>query len=69
VTGLALRPLQPGDAPALRRIVQTPAVARWWDAPDPGFPLTDDPDSTRLTILYNNAVAGLVQYREEDRPG
>jgi aminoglycoside 6'-N-acetyltransferase len=65
---LTLRPLQPGDAPALLRILQTPEVARWWDAPDPGFPLTDDPESVRLTIVVEGAVAGLVQYWEETDP-
>jgi aminoglycoside 6'-N-acetyltransferase len=65
---LTLRPLQPGDAPALLRILQTPEVARWWDAPDPGFPLTDDPESVRLTIVVDGAVAGLVQYWEETDP-
>jgi aminoglycoside 6'-N-acetyltransferase len=66
--GLVLRALQAGDAPALRRIVATPEVARWWDAPDPGFPLTDDPESTRLTIVCDGAVAGLVQFWEETDP-
>jgi aminoglycoside 6'-N-acetyltransferase len=65
---LVLRPLQPGDAAALLRILQTPEVARWWDAPDPGFPLTDDPESVRLTIVVAGAVAGLVQYWEETDP-
>jgi aminoglycoside 6'-N-acetyltransferase len=68
VTGLVLRPLVPGDAAELLRILQTPEVARWWDAPDPGFPLTDDPESTRLTIVCDNAVTGLTQYWEETEP-
>jgi aminoglycoside 6'-N-acetyltransferase len=68
VTGLALHPLVPDHAAELLRILQTPEVARWWDAPDPGFPLTDDPESTRLTILHDDAVAGLVQYWEETEP-
>jgi aminoglycoside 6'-N-acetyltransferase len=65
---LRLRPLAPGDAPALLRILQTPEVARWWDAPDPGFPLTDDPESVRLTIVVDGRVAGLVQFWEEPDP-
>jgi aminoglycoside 6'-N-acetyltransferase len=65
---LQLRPLEPADAPELLRILQTPEVARWWDAPEPGFPLTDDPDSVRLTILVDGAVAGLIQYWEETDP-
>jgi aminoglycoside 6'-N-acetyltransferase len=62
---LELRPLRPDDAPALLRILQTPEVARWWDVPEPGFPLTDDPESVRLTIVVGGAVAGMIQYWEE----
>ena len=40
---------------------------RWWDAPDEGFPW-DEPDSTRLTIVVDGAVAGLIQYHEEPEP-
>jgi aminoglycoside 6'-N-acetyltransferase len=65
---LALRPLRPGDAAELLRILRTPEVARWWDAPAPGFPLTDDPESVRLTILVDGRVAGLIQYWEETEP-
>jgi aminoglycoside 6'-N-acetyltransferase len=65
---LTLRPLAPADAPELLRIVQTPGVARWWGAPDPGFPLSDDPESVRLTIVVEGHVAGLIQYWEEPEP-
>jgi aminoglycoside 6'-N-acetyltransferase len=65
---LVLRPLAAEDADELLRILRTPEVARWWDAPDPGFPLTDDPDSTRLTVVVDGAVAGLVQFAEETDP-
>ena len=40
---------------------------RWWDAPDECFPW-DEPDSTRLTIVVDGAVAGLIQYSEEPEP-
>src|SRR3954463_6672521 len=63
-----LRPLAPRGAPELLRILQTPEVARWWDVPEPGFPLTDDPESVRMTILVDGAVAGLIQYWEETDP-
>jgi aminoglycoside 6'-N-acetyltransferase len=63
-----LRPLEPRDAADLRRILREPAVARWWDAPDDGFPLEDDPDATRLVIEVDGAVAGMVQYAEELEP-
>src|SRR4051812_40078784 len=65
---LTLRPLAPEDGPELLRILQTPEVARWWDVPEPGFPLTDDPESVRLTIVVGGRVAGLVQYWEETEP-
>ena len=63
-----LRPLEPRDAADLRRILLEPEVARWWDAPDDGFPLGDDPDSTRLVLEVDGAVAGMVQYAEELDP-
>jgi aminoglycoside 6'-N-acetyltransferase len=44
-------------------------VARWWDAPSDDFPLSDDdPDTTRLTIEVDGAVAGMIQYYEEPDP-
>lgn len=65
---LTLRPLAPADEPELLRIRATPEVARWWDAPDEGFPLTDDPGSTRLVIEVDGAIAGMIQYAEELEP-
>lgn len=65
---LILRPLAEGDEAELRRIHETPEVVRWWDAPSEGFPWTDDPESTRLTIEVDGAVAGLVQFTEELEP-
>lgn len=65
--GMALRPLVEGDEAELRRIHATPEVARWWDAPHEDFPW-DEPESTRLTILVQDAVAGLIQYVEESEP-
>jgi RimJ/RimL family protein N-acetyltransferase len=43
-------------------------VRRWWDEPEDGFPFSDDPESTRLTIEFEGAVAGLVQFYEEPTP-
>lgn len=65
---VTLRPLEPADAAELRRIHATPEVARWWDGPDDGFPMSDEPDATRLTILVDGEVAGLIQYYEEPEP-
>jgi aminoglycoside 6'-N-acetyltransferase len=68
VGDLILRALDAAHAPELRRIHATPAVARWWGPPPDDFPHADDPDATRLTILLDGAVAGLIQYYEEPEP-
>jgi aminoglycoside 6'-N-acetyltransferase len=67
-TGMILRPLAVGDEPELLRIHRTPEVVRWWDLPDEGFPWTDEPDATRLTIEVDGAVVGLIQFWEEPTP-
>jgi aminoglycoside 6'-N-acetyltransferase len=36
--------------------------------PDEGFPLTDEPEATRLTIEVDGATAGMIQYWEELEP-
>lgn len=64
---ITIRPLAKGDKAELWRIHETPEVMRWWDAPDENFPW-DEPESTRLTIEVDGAVAGLIQYREETEP-
>lgn len=66
-SGIVLRPLADGDAHELLRIHATSEVARWWDAPAERFPW-DEPESTRLTILVDGAVAGMIQFREEPEP-
>jgi aminoglycoside 6'-N-acetyltransferase len=65
---MVLRPLAPGDEAELLRIHATPEVARWWGEPDEGFPWTDEPDSTRLTIEVGGSVAGMIQFSEEPEP-
>ena len=65
---MVLRPLAEGDEAELRRIHATPDVAHWWGAPDEGFPWTDDPEATRLTIEVDGAVAGLIEFSEELEP-
>jgi aminoglycoside 6'-N-acetyltransferase len=62
-----LRPLASGDEEDLLRIHRTPEVVRWWDLPEEGFPW-DEPDSTRLTIVVDGRIAGLIQYWEEREP-
>ena len=51
----------------LLRIHTAPEVVRWWDAPAEDFPW-DEPESTRLTIVVDGAIAGLIQYSEESEP-
>jgi aminoglycoside 6'-N-acetyltransferase len=65
---LVLRPLVEADEAELLRIHSTPAVVRWWDVPDEGFPWSDEPDATRLTIEVDGAVAGMIQFCEETSP-
>jgi aminoglycoside 6'-N-acetyltransferase len=67
LTAITLRPLANGDAAELLRIHKTPEVIGWWDAPDEAFPW-DEPESTRLTIEVDGAIAGLIQYWEEPEP-
>jgi aminoglycoside 6'-N-acetyltransferase len=56
------------DAPALRAIRATAAVERWWDPVEPGFPMSDEPEATRLAIHHDGEVAGMVQFGEEIEP-
>jgi aminoglycoside 6'-N-acetyltransferase len=65
--GLELRPLAVGDEQELLRIHTTAEVTRWWDVPAADFPW-DEPESTRLTIVFDGAVAGLIQHWEESEP-
>ncbi len=65
---MSLRPLAEGDEEELRRIHATPEVARWWGEPEEGFPWTDEPESIRMVVEVDGAVAGLVQFCEETEP-
>lgn len=65
---VVLRPIEPGDCPALRSIQSSPDVSRWWGTPDHDFPLGDEPESTRLAILAEGEVCGLIQFQEENEP-
>jgi aminoglycoside 6'-N-acetyltransferase len=55
---IALRALREGDEAELLRIYRTPEVARWWGAPEPGFPWSDDPESERFAIELRGADPG-----------
>jgi aminoglycoside 6'-N-acetyltransferase len=65
---LVLRALAASDESELLRIHRTPEVVRWWEEPEEGFPWSDEPEATRLTIVVDGAVAGLVQFYEEPMP-
>jgi aminoglycoside 6'-N-acetyltransferase len=65
---MIIRPLAESDAAELRRIHELPEVMRWWDVPEDGFPLGDDPESTRFTIEVDGGIAGLIQFYEETEP-
>jgi aminoglycoside 6'-N-acetyltransferase len=65
---MVLRPLAKGDEAELLRIHRTPEVELWWDVPAEGFPWSDEPESSRLTIEVDGAVTGMIQFREEQTP-
>jgi aminoglycoside 6'-N-acetyltransferase len=65
---LAMRTLIAADAPALRTMRAEPEVAAWWQDAAGDWPLSDDPDTTRLTILVAGEVAGMIQFWEETDP-
>ena len=73
-----LVPLRPEHAEALVTLREQPQVRRWWRGVEPGFPLTDDPDSVRWTVLLpagdrvdapeDLTPRGMIQFSEEDDP-
>jgi aminoglycoside 6'-N-acetyltransferase len=63
-----LRPITEQDVPELLRIHATPEVTRWWGEPEEGFPWSDEPESIRLTIEVDGAVAGMIQFYEKPEP-
>lgn len=65
---ITLTPTTEEDGPTLREQHSTPEVSKWWDLPAPGFPMRDEPESTRLTIRHGDEIAGLIQYGEETEP-
>jgi len=65
---LVLRPLTEADEAPLLRIHATPEVARWWDLPEDGFPWTDDREASRMTVVFDGAVVGMIQFWEELTP-
>jgi aminoglycoside 6'-N-acetyltransferase len=64
---VVLRAIAPGDRAALRVMIETPEVAAWWGPTPEAFPF-DDEDATRLTILVDDQIAGVIQFGEESDP-
>ena len=65
---IRLTPTVEADGPALTAIHSAPEVAEWWELPDPGFPMHDEPETTRFTIRNGEEIVGLIQYGEESEP-
>lgn len=65
---MILRAITEQDVPELLRIHATPEVTHWWGEPEEGFPWSDEPEATRLTIEVDGAVAGMIQFYEESEP-
>jgi aminoglycoside 6'-N-acetyltransferase len=64
---LRLRPLEPGDVPALEAIRAEPEVQRWWGDVQPGD--FDEPaHGDLLAIEVDGELAGLIQYEEIPEP-
>ncbi len=61
-------PLDASHADELRRIRRTPEVERWWDPVEPAFPMSDEPESVRYTVVFEDRVVGMVQFAEELEP-
>lgn len=65
---ISLTPTAAADGQQLRTLHSEPQVARWWELPDPGFPMDDEPGTARFTVRVGKEIAGLVQYLEENEP-
>jgi aminoglycoside 6'-N-acetyltransferase len=65
---LVLEPVRPEHVERLRMLRVTPEVARWWDPPPDRWPLDDEADLHKLTVLVDGEVAGYIQFWEEPDP-
>jgi aminoglycoside 6'-N-acetyltransferase len=68
---IMLRPAGPQDAARLAEIQAEPEVARWWGAPDVAElerQLTGERADRTFAIELDGAVAGMIQYWEEEDP-
>lgn len=65
---VVVRVLRAEDVAALRAIREHPDVHRWWGTLEDDFPLADEPEAERRTVLVDGRVAGMVQFGEELEP-
>jgi aminoglycoside 6'-N-acetyltransferase len=68
---VVLRPLQVDDVGVLVEIQAQPSVERWWGRPDEGDlrrQAEGKSEETSFAITVDGAVAGLIQYAEENEP-
>jgi aminoglycoside 6'-N-acetyltransferase len=68
---VVLRPLRVDDVPVLVEIQTQPSVARWWGRPveeDLRRQAAGESEETSFAITVDGAVAGLIQYAEENEP-
>lgn len=67
-----LRPGTPDDVAALHHIRSEPAVMQWWMTPEPldrmAAELRGEADEVLFIIEVDGAVAGGIQYLEENEP-
>ena len=72
---IVLAALVPEHAEPLRSIRRQPEVFRWWRDVEPDFPLGDDDESVRWTVLLKDTEGrldprprGMIQHLEENEP-
>ena len=65
---VVLRPIEPRDRAPLRAIRSTPEVEARWRPLEDDFPFEHEPELTRLAVLLDEEVIGMVQFSEETDP-
>ncbi|CAN5260014.1 GNAT family protein [soil metagenome] len=65
---VVLRPVRPEHHDRLRELHLAPGIVEWWQLPDPGWPVDDDPDTHGYAVLLGEQVVGFVQWYAETDP-